>query len=82
MTKRHVIPAGEFKAKCLKLMDEINESGGELVITKRGKPVAKLVPADRPSKPQPLFGFMKGSVKIHGDIIGPFPEEWEPKDGD
>ncbi len=40
------IPAGEFKAKCLKLMDEVNATGEELVITKRGKPVARLVPID------------------------------------
>lgn len=67
------IPAGEFKAKCLKLMDEVNATGEELVITKRGKPVARLVPAreERPS----LFGSMKGTVKILGDIIEPV---WEP----
>ena len=69
MTKSREIPAGEFKAKCLKLMDEVAATGEELVITKRGKPVARLVPAaaERP----PLFGFMKGSVQIHGDIIAP-----------
>ena len=39
------ISAGEFKAKCLKLMDEVNESGIPIVITKRGKPVSRLVPA-------------------------------------
>ena len=77
MTKLRIVPAGEFKAHCLKLMDEIAEQGGELIITKRGKPVAKLVPADRPSKPQPLFGFMKGSVRIHGDIVGPLDIDWD-----
>ncbi len=77
MIKPRIVPAGEFKARCLKLMDEINEQGGELIITKHGKPVAKLVPADRPAKPQPMFGFMEGSVKIHGDIVAPLDVDWE-----
>lgn len=70
------IPAGEFKAKCLKLMDEVQQTGEEVIITKRGKPVAKLVPA---AKEKPfLFGSMKGSVRITGDIVGPIlDEDWE-----
>jgi prevent-host-death family protein len=70
------IPAGEFKAKCLKLMDEVRDQGKEIVITKRGKPVAKLVPVGEAKRP-PLFGCMKGTVEILGDIVGPFHEEWE-----
>lgn len=77
MSKRRVIPAGEFKARCLKLMDEIGEEGGELIITKRGKPIAKLVPVDRPAEQESVFGSMRGSVTFHGDIIGPFHEDWE-----
>lgn len=41
------MPAGEFKAKCLKLMDEVNETGTTIVITKRGRPVSRLVPVER-----------------------------------
>ena len=41
------IPAGEFKAKCLKLMDEVDETGVPIVITKRGRPVSRLVPVER-----------------------------------
>ncbi len=44
MTAQKKIPAGEFKAKCLKLMDEVQQTGQEVIITKRGKPVARLVP--------------------------------------
>ncbi len=82
MTERVRIPAGEFKAKCLKLMDQVRESGQEIVITKRGKPVAKLVPLKplEPKERPPLFGCMKGSIEILGDIIGPFHEEWELRD--
>ena len=77
MGLQRTIPAGEFKAKCLKLMDEIARDGGELVITKRGKPVARLLPPEPKAPKESLFGFMAGTVKIHGDIIGPFHEEWE-----
>ena len=70
------ISAAEFKAKCLSLMDEVQQTGKELIITKRGKPVAKLV-AIRVQRPS-LIGSMKGTVEILGDIIEPVltPEEW------
>ena len=54
------IPAGEFKAKCLAIMDDVQRRGGAYVITKRGVPVAKLVPAR--VERRPLLGSMKGSV--------------------
>ncbi len=76
MTEPLEIPAGEFKAKCLKLMDQVRESGQEIVITKRGKPVAKLVPLEPKERP-PLFGCMKGSIEILGDIISPIDVEWD-----
>ncbi len=77
MTSRQ-IPAGEFKAKCLKLMDEVNATGEELVITKRGKPVARLVPAKE--ERHSLLGCTKGSIKILGDIIEPALDPgWEEK---
>ena len=55
------IPAGEFKAKCLKLMDEVNETGVPIIITKRGRPVSRLVPADQPDAGiRGLFPELKG----------------------
>jgi prevent-host-death family protein len=70
------IQAGEFKAKCLELMDWVAEGHEEIVITKRGKPIAKLVPID-PQPERPLFGYMKGSAEIIGDIISPIDVKWE-----
>ncbi len=78
MAKTRTIPAGEFKARCLKLMDEVNETGEELVVTKRGKPVVRLVPAGRTLKSP--FGAMKGTAITRGDIIGPFPDAWIMKE--
>ena len=71
------MPAGQFKARCLSVMDDVNATGEPVIITKRGTPVAKLVPVT--SKKQDLFGFMAGELKIIGDIESPvIPlEEWE-----
>ncbi|HEY9868022.1 MAG TPA: type II toxin-antitoxin system Phd/YefM family antitoxin [Candidatus Obscuribacterales bacterium] len=69
------IPAGEFKTKCLQLMDEVQKLRKQIVITKRGKPVAMLVPCNE--EPFSLFGCMKGSVRSYGNIIDPIEDEWE-----
>lgn len=69
------IKASEFKAKCLKIMDEVAETGEHVIITKNGMPVAELVPVRR--KPKTLFGIMKGSGIITGDIISPIDVEWD-----
>jgi len=73
------MPAGEFKAQCLAVMDKVQQTGEPVLITKHGKPVAKLVPA--PSAPDDIFGYMTGKVKIVGDIVGPVTplEDWENK---
>lgn len=66
--------ASEFKVECLKLMDEVARSGEEIVITKNGKPVSKLVPYD--VKPKMAFGRHRNSIRITGDIVSPMPAEW------
>jgi prevent-host-death family protein len=70
------IKAGEFKAKCLELMDWVAAGHEEIVITKRGKPVAKLVPVEE-KLPQDVFGCMKGTAIQLGDIISPIDVDWE-----
>ena len=69
------IKASEFKAKCLKIMDEVAATGEPVEITKHGAPVARLVPARQ--RPKTIIGAMKGSVLYMGDIISPIDEEWE-----
>ena len=71
----NTIKASEFKARCLQLMDEVSETGEPLVITKNGKPVSQLVPFRR--RPSTLFGALKGSVEVRGDIVSPLDEDWE-----
>lgn len=67
--------ASEFKARCLALMDEIAESGQEIVITKRGKPVAKLAPYE--DKPVSWFGRDRDMIRMHDDLIEPVDVEGE-----
>jgi prevent-host-death family protein len=61
--------AGKFKACCLAVMDDVNATGEPVLITKRGVPVAKIVPVS--SKKRDLFGFMAGQFEIVGDIESP-----------
>jgi prevent-host-death family protein len=69
------IAAGIFKAKCLRLIDEVAEERREIVVTKRGRPRAKLVPVD--DEVPEIFGCMRGSVTILGDLTEPLDEVWE-----
>jgi len=71
-----VIPAGTFKARCLELMDEVATTGRDVVVTKRGRPVARLAPL-APSREQDLFGCMAGSVQVHGDLTAPLEDAWD-----
>jgi len=66
------VAAAEFKANCLRLIDEVAQQRRPLIITKRGKPVAKLVPVE--TEAIDLFGRMAGSIKICGDIIHPIED--------
>ncbi len=71
------IGAGEFKAKCLKIMDEVSLTREPVVITKNGRPVAKLVPAHGESPD--FMGCLAGIIQIKGDIESPVmaPDDWE-----
>jgi prevent-host-death family protein len=68
------VSASEFKAKCLRMLDELDAEG--LVITKRGKPVAKLVPVQGESLTARLYGKYRDQITIHGDIVYGTGREW------
>ena len=63
------MPAGEFKARCLRVMEDVNKYRTPVVITKKGRPVAKLVPPDAPATD--VFGCMTGTARIVGDVEAP-----------
>ena len=70
--KPRTIPAGVFKARCLALLDEVAATGVPILVTKRGKPVARVVPLDDP----PSVGLL-GSIVHESDIVSSLDERWE-----
>jgi prevent-host-death family protein len=73
--KLRKMAAGSFKTHCLAVMDEVQAKRQEIVITKRGKPIAKLAPVDHSDD---IYGFFEGKGAIKGDLVAPAldPEEW------
>jgi prevent-host-death family protein len=70
-----IMKASEFKAKCLTVLDEVERTRQPVVITKRGKPVAEVVP--HTVRARNARGILKGRLEILGDIISPLDVEWE-----
>ncbi len=71
--KPDAIPAGQFKARCLAILDQVRDSRRPVVITKRGKPVARLVPVDDADARESL----RGSVVYEDDLISPIEDRWD-----
>ena len=69
------VSAAEFKTHCLRLIDEIQQTRGEVVVTRYGKPVARLVPFSE--EPVSLFGHLSGSIASYGDLVSPTGEAWD-----
>lgn len=69
------ISASEFKAKCLRLMDEVNRTGEAILITKNGKPVSILKPYK--SVPKTLFGLHKDKLRSKDDLVEPLDISWD-----
>ena len=71
-----IIAAGTFKVHCLAIMDEVQSRREAIIITKRGKPVAKLSPVS--DEKDEIYGFLKGKVSVLGDVVSPAltREEW------
>lgn len=58
-------------------LDRVVQAREEIVITRYGKPIARLAPLDGDAEAEGIFGFLAGTVMVHGDIIAPTGEEWE-----
>ena len=65
-TKEKTVTASEFKAKCLKMLDRLNPQG--IVLTKRGRPIARVVPVGGISSAA-FYGSMKGKIQVKGDLF-------------
>ena len=76
------LPAGKFKQICLRVLNEVRDTGEVVVITKRGVPVAQLTPVPR-SKDSDWSGAMRGTGTIVGDLIEPAlaPDDWQAEGG-
>jgi prevent-host-death family protein len=75
MASRREISASEFKARCLALLDEVAETKETLVVTKRGKPVAQVVPAEPPPSLEGMIEYLVDD----DELIKPLHEDWEPR---
>lgn len=69
------ISTSDFEARCSQVIQDVAQGRGTVIITKRGRPVAKLVPAG--DSEELVFGFAKGRITIHDDIVEPLDVEWE-----
>lgn len=76
------IPISKFRASCLSVLEDVNQTGQPVVVTRFGKPVAQISPLP-PAKKKRWLGCMSGSMEIVGDIVGPigaFDDWWAAKD--
>ena len=70
--KSKTMPAGQFKARCLSVLDDVRDSRRPVLITKRGKPVARLVPVED----QDARASLRGSVVYEGDLLSAIDASW------
>lgn len=72
---KQIVQAGVFKAQCLKMMDQVQHTHQPLLITKRGKPIVKVVPIG--DEELIFFGKLKGTASVTGDLLKPIDEVWD-----
>jgi prevent-host-death family protein len=77
-TSDEVLPVSEFKARCLEIFETLRRQGRDLVVTKHGEPIARVIPVrDR----EPLRGMLAGQLEIPEDIVEiDFSDDWEAKE--
>jgi prevent-host-death family protein len=73
------IPISKFKATCLSLLDRVKKTGQPILVTKKGEPIAQVIPPPRLKKPASWLGSFQSTGKIKGDILSPALAEadWE-----
>lgn len=78
------IAISKFKATCLAVLEQVRRTGEPLLVTRRGEPVAQILPPPPERAPHTGFGAMKGTIEILGDIVGPTGDidDWEAARGE
>jgi prevent-host-death family protein len=71
------VTAAKFRSNCFKILDEVDKQHKEVVITKRGKPIAKLIHYETDNRSDPLLGALPNAGSTVGDLTTPFENEWE-----
>lgn len=73
------IAISKFKATCLAVLERVRRTGEPVLVTKRGEPIAEVVPASRPGEGERQLGDLAGTARIVGDVVSPAAEEadWE-----
>jgi prevent-host-death family protein len=66
-----IVTISKFKATCLSLLDQVNKTGQPILVTKKGEPIAQVVPPPKPKKPASWLGSFRSTGKIKGDIVSP-----------
>lgn len=73
---KKTMAASQFKAECLRIMDEVARRRITVVVTKRGRPVARILPPES-ERSGSLFGFGRGYIRATGDVVSPTGAHWE-----
>lgn len=71
------VPASEMKNAWHAWLDRVEQGREEVVVTRYGRPVAKLVPYQEEGEAPSIFGFLDGTVTVHGDLVAPVDERWD-----
>jgi antitoxin (DNA-binding transcriptional repressor) of toxin-antitoxin stability system len=77
---QHIMAVGKFKAECLREIENIQQTGEPLIVTKRGKPIVKIIPIFEEEQGS-FFGCMKNTFSIEGDIMAPIEDHWNIDEG-
>ena len=71
-------PASEFKTHCLKLMEDVRKTRRQLIVTRHGRPIVRVVPCAE--EVEPVFGFLKGTLTSYSYLTSPINEDWDAND--
>jgi prevent-host-death family protein len=71
------VPISKFKATCLSLLDQVKRTGQPIIVTRKGEPIARVIPPPEPERPASWLGSFKSTGKIKGDIVSPVVSEGE-----